>query len=100
MTRTIVSGIILLALAGVGPAAAGECVQRPDGFGGSRTTCDDGTTAITRPNGFGGYRTTIQPPLVIPPMPQPGLHFPPTWEPPQECVTRPTSWGGSKTFCR
>jgi hypothetical protein len=47
-------------------APAQNCVTRPDGLGGTRMTCGDGSSATTRPDGLEGLRTTIQPPVQSP----------------------------------
>ena len=78
-------------------AHAQNCTTRPDGLGGTRMTCDDGSSAVSRPDGLGGIRTTIQPPY---PQPQPfGMPQQPQIQQPQNCVTRPNGLGGYRTTC-
>ncbi len=96
--RTLVAMTIGAALSII-LVAAGQsqnCVTRPDGFGGSRMTCDDGTRATTRPDGFGGSRTTIQPPSQQPYQQPYGLQQ----QQPTNCTTRPDGFGGTRTTCR
>jgi hypothetical protein len=78
-------------------AGAQNCVTRPDGLGGTRMTCSDGSSATTRPDGLGGTRTTIQPPMQ-PYYPQPGQQFGQPQQP-QTCTTRPDGLGGLRTTC-
>ena len=85
---------LILGVCLIGPAFAQNCVTRPDGLGGTRMTCSDGSSATTRPDGLGGSRTAIRPPFqpVQPygqPYPQP--------QQPQTCTTRPDGLGGLRT---
>ena len=100
MIRALFTLAVLIGLA-VATAQAQNCTQRPDGFGGSRTYCDDGTTATTRPDGFGGSRTFIQPPPSNPYLTQPYQQQPNVWPAqPRSCITRPDGFGGYRTFCQ
>src|SRR5258708_4604655 len=98
MTRfaALVLGIVL-SLSLIAAAGAQNCVTRPDGLGGTRMTCSDGSSATTRPDGLGGSRTFIQPPSQ--PYPQP--YGQPYGQPqqPQTCTTRPDGLGGLRTTC-
>lgn len=95
--RTLIGVTIgaALSITLVAAAQAQNCVTRPDGFGGSRMTCDDGTRGTTRPDGFGGSRTTIQPPQQ--PYQQP---YGQQQQQPTNCTTRPDGFGGTRTTCR
>jgi hypothetical protein len=97
MTRfvALVLGIVLC-LSFIAAAGAQNCVTRPDGLGGTRMTCSDGSTATTRPDGLGGSRTTIQPPFQ-PPQPYGQSYGQP--QQPQTCTTRSDGLGGLRTTC-
>jgi hypothetical protein len=83
-----------------GTASAQNCVTRPDGLGGTRMTCSDGSSATTRPDGLGGSRTTIQPPFQpVQPYAQPYGQPYPQPQQPQTCTTRPDGLGGLRTHC-
>jgi hypothetical protein len=84
---------LVLSFCLIAVAAAQNCVTRPDGLGGSRMTCSDGSSATTRPDGLGGSRTLIQPP----PQPYPQPYGQP--QQPQTCTTRPDGLGGLRTTC-
>jgi hypothetical protein len=98
MTRLVV--LVLGPILGVcliGPAFAQNCVTRPDGLGGTRMTCSEGSSATTRPDGLGGSRTTIQPPFQpAQPYGQQSYGQP---QQPQTCTTRPDGLGGLRTHC-
>jgi len=99
MTRlmALVLGLAL-SFSVIAVAGAQNCVTRPDGLGGTRMTCSDGSSATTRPDGLGGTRTFIQPPTQ--PYPQP-YGQQPFGQPqqPQTCTTRPDGLGGLRTTC-
>lgn len=100
MTRLValVLGLVLL-FSLIGIVGAQNCVTRPDGLGGTRMTCSDGSSATSRPDGLGGTRTFIQPPMQQP-YPQPYGQQPyGQSQQPQTCTTRPDGLGGLRTTC-
>lgn len=98
MTRLVALVLgLALSLSVIAVAGAQNCVTRPDGLGGTRMTCSDGSSATARPDGLGGTRTTIQPPTQ-PYYPQPGQPFGQPQQP-QTCTTRPDGLGGLRTTC-